>query len=52
MLTTSREQQDIYHCYRLGINSYIVKRVNFEEFSDMVRIPGDYWLVLNQSAIT
>ncbi len=51
VLTTSREQRDIYHCYRLGIDSYIVKRVNLEEFRDRVRIPGDYWLVLNQSAI-
>lgn len=52
VLTTSREQRDIYQCYRLGINSYIVKPVNFEEFSDVVRILGHYWLLLNQSAIT
>lgn len=48
VLTTSKEQKDILESYRLGVNSYIVKPVNFERFADSVRDLGLYWLLLNQ----
>ncbi|MFA4944614.1 MAG: response regulator [Lentisphaeria bacterium] len=48
MLTSSREDSDIQECYRLGVNSYIVKPVDFENFTAAVRTLGFYWLLLNQ----
>lgn len=48
MLTSSREERDILESYRLGVNSYIVKPVDFDQFTDAVRQSGLYWLLLNQ----
>ena len=48
VLTSSREQRDVLESYRLGVNSYIVKPVNFEQYAEAVRDLGLYWLRLNQ----
>ena len=48
VLTSSREERDIVESYRLGVNSYIVKPVDFEQFTESVRQLGFYWVLLNQ----
>jgi two-component system, response regulator len=48
VLTSSREEQDIVATYDLGVNSYIVKPVDFQRFGDAVREVGMYWLLLNE----
>jgi two-component system, response regulator len=47
VLTSSREERDIVESYRLGVNSYIAKPVDFAQFTEAVRQIGLYWLVLN-----
>jgi len=47
-MTTSREERDIAETYKLGINSYIVKPVDFDQFGKVVEQLGYYWLLLNQ----
>jgi CheY-like chemotaxis protein len=48
VLTSSREERDIADSYNLGVNSYVAKPVDFEQFTEAVRQLGLYWLLLNQ----
>ena len=49
VLTSSNEDPDVATCYDLGVNSYIVKPVGFEKFTQAVAHLGLYWLLLNES---
>ncbi|MFJ9448856.1 MULTISPECIES: response regulator [unclassified Herbaspirillum] len=48
MLTSSAEVQDLSECYQLGVNSYIVKPVEFESFQEEVEKAGFYWMLVNK----
>ena len=49
IMTSSKEEQDIITSYNLGVNSYVVKPVDFEGFAKAVSELGFYWLITNQS---
>lgn len=49
ILTSSKQEEDLLEGYRLGVNSYVRKPVDFNEFVEAVRQVGLYWLVLNES---
>ena len=48
MLTSSREEPDLIESYKLGVNAYVVKPVNFQEFIAAVRQLGVFWALLNE----
>lgn len=48
MLTSSREEQDLVKSYKLGVNAYVVKPVNFQEFVDAVKQLGVFWAIINE----
>ena len=48
VLTSSQEEKDRIESYRLGVNSYIVKPVDFQQFTEAVRELGLYWVLLNE----
>jgi two-component system response regulator len=51
IMTSSREEQDIITSYNLGVNSYVVKPVNFEAFAKAISDLGLFWLVINQPPV-
>lgn len=51
ILTSSKEQDDLIRSYKLGVNSYVRKPVDFNEFVGVVQQLGLYWLVLNESLL-
>jgi two-component system response regulator len=48
ILTSSKEEGDLLEGYKLGVNSYVVKPVDFSQFSEAINYLGLYWLVLNE----
>lgn len=48
VMTSSKEESDVVESYKIGVNSYIVKPIDFEQFIEVVRQLGFYWLLLNQ----
>jgi two-component system, response regulator len=51
ILTSSKEQDDLVRSYKLGVNSYVRKPVDFNQFVEAVQQLGLYWLVLNESLL-
>lgn len=51
VLTSSSEERDIVESYQLGVNSYIVKPVDFEQFNEVAKHLGYYWLLLNKQPV-
>jgi len=51
VLTSSREERDVYRSYELGVNSYLVKPIDFDQFTEVVRLLGVYWLRHNQPPV-
>lgn len=48
MLTSSREENDLVTCYRLGVNAYVVKPVDFQQFVQAVKQSGMFWAAINE----
>ena len=51
VMTSSQEESDVAKTYDLGVNSYVVKPVDFNAFADVTRQAGYYWLAINRSLI-
>jgi two-component system, response regulator len=52
LMTSSREERDMVSGYELGVNSYIQKPVDFDEFRKVVKLMGLYWMVVNRPPVT
>ena len=52
LMTSSKEERDMVSGYNLGVNSYLQKPVDFDQFRKMVKLIGLYWLVTNQPPLT
>ena len=50
MLTSSNEDQDILEGYKLGVNTYVVKPIDFHQFIDAIKLIGSYWTVVSKPA--
>lgn len=48
VLTSSREEPDLIECYKLGVNAYVVKPVDFTEFMKSVKLLGVFWVAVNE----
>ena len=48
MLNSSREEKDLVESYKLGVNAYVVKPVNFQQFIEAVKELGAFWAVINE----
>ena len=48
MMTSSREEQDLVRSYSLGVNAYVVKPVDFEQFVDSIKRLGFFWAIINE----
>jgi CheY-like chemotaxis protein len=48
MLTSSREEKDLYRSYDLGVNAFVVKPVDFNQFVDAIRALGIFWAIINE----
>lgn len=48
MVTSSREEKDLVQSYKLGVNAYVVKPVDFNQFIDAIKQLGAFWAVLNE----
>jgi CheY-like chemotaxis protein len=48
IMTSSREEQDVIESYRLGVNAYVIKPVDFSQFTEAIKTLGLFWLVINQ----
>jgi CheY-like chemotaxis protein len=51
MMTSSREEGDLLASYKLGVNSYVVKPVDFDAFAETVAHVGMYWLIANEAPV-
>jgi len=51
VLTSSREEQDLVKSYKLGVNAYVVKPINFQQLIDAVKQLGLFWAVLNEAPV-
>jgi DNA-binding NarL/FixJ family response regulator len=51
MLTSSREEKDLVESYDLGVNAFVVKPVDFEQFVQAIRSVGVFWAIVNEPPV-